>query len=159
MLCYYTYKDTPDEIREWHLKRNAHSHRSDRTNNWRVSGISKSLLDLMCECVNDDFGPKTPTLIIDSEKKLSFCGRCRKLPWHYLQLCGHCGKFFVKDFKDPRYCVWIPTCWFCTQEKPIHIECRHLGPLVVESSLKPQLTRSTPRPKFDFGDDFEFTLD
>lgn len=46
------------------------------------------------------------------------CINCNKyVPW-FFHKCVVCDEYFVRDFRDNRFCNFYPTCWEHTQELP-----------------------------------------
>jgi hypothetical protein len=44
------------------------------------------------------------------------CGNCNKVvPWFFFK-CVVCDKYFVQDFRHPKFCGFYPTCWEHTLE-------------------------------------------
>ena len=50
------------------------------------------------------------------DKGPPICGNCDKVvPWFFFK-CVTCDKYFVQDFRHPKFCSFYPTCWKHTLE-------------------------------------------
>ena len=49
---------------------------------------------------------------------IPLCGGCKKPRQWFGHFCAGCGDFFIRDFYDPRFCDYYPTCWDCLSELP-----------------------------------------
>src|SRR4030095_44118 len=47
---------------------------------------------------------------------IPYCKTCNKIvPW-FCYMCVKCNRYFVKDFRHPKFCPFYPTCWDHTLE-------------------------------------------
>ena len=47
---------------------------------------------------------------------IPFCRNCNGIvPW-FCYMCVKCNRYFVKDFRHPKFCTFYPTCWTHTLE-------------------------------------------
>ena len=48
---------------------------------------------------------------------LPFCKNCNRIvPW-FSFMCVKCNRYFVRDFRHPKFCTFYPTCWEHTLEQ------------------------------------------
>lgn len=153
MNCQNIVYDTPDWLKDFIHLRNAYSHSPDNRYDYFLDQIPRAILDKVCKC--HSWQTKKHKIVLDGY--LAHCGRCRRLLLHYVTKCVNCRNVFLKDFKHPAFCRWMPYCWECVQMNP-DVVCEHSGTYEV-LLIPPRLSRIKPRPVYDFGDDPVFTLD
>lgn len=75
------------------------------------------------------------------------CGNCDKVvPWFFFK-CIKCDKFFVQDFRHPKFCNFYPTCWdhtlllewkYCTTHKADPDEWEFYAQIIEPVGLNPR---------------------